>query len=64
MSKKKLKLLESVLEKLMEAREELSLYADLQELEAHDELFNQIFVLDEVTDIVASAVGTFEELKG
>lgn len=58
----KLKLLESALSKLMEAREELSLYADLQELEAHDELFNQIFVIDEVSDIVAAAVQTFEEV--
>lgn len=57
----KLKLLESALAKLMEAREELSLYADLQELEAHDELFNQIFVIDEVSDIVASAVQTVED---
>ena len=62
MSNQKLKLLESALEKLMEAREELSLYADLQDLEAQDELFNQIFVIDEVTDIVAAAVGTFDEV--
>jgi hypothetical protein len=62
MSNQKLKLLESALEKLMEAREELSLYADLQDLEAQDELFNQIFVIDEVTDIVAAAVETFDEV--
>ena len=56
MSPAELKILETVLEKLTEAREGLSLIADVQNLEAHDQLFNQIFVLDEVTDIVSDTI--------
>ena len=56
MSPAELKILETVLEKLTEAREGLSLISDVQNLEAHDQLFNQIFVLDEVTDIVSDTI--------
>ena len=56
MSPAELKILETVLEKLTEAREGLSLISDVQNLEAHDQLFNQIFVLDEVADIVSDTI--------